>query len=242
MERNSIPRGTRGPRYSPPQQNSPPSLQQNSPDDDSMDRLNDLTRLIKLIAGDNDGTASPLILSFEEMKPLTKFDYVNFDEVASLKFNVSSFTNRKTKRSTGVEGTASNVEQDSRFKIWISKGPKQFQSCIDQEMYDSQLSATFLSFLVGFYNSVFTDESKELEKLPDRNDLWHVVLVGLKKNPKKTTSNEYFWTVIAAISFTPLADNKTIFLSWLGTSQEKADSDRWGCSKSDKNANFFNGK
>jgi hypothetical protein len=186
------------------------------------------------------GTAEPIILPISDMMLFADHDNHQLHAMKNLMYDVESANKKVRKNKTG--GVA---KQKSRFQIWISKGSKQFQKCINKKMTESQRNETFETFLVGFYKNVFKEEESEFKKLIDKQDLWHVVLVGLKilncKNNSLDEAGQCRWTIISAITFFPMKDMETIFLSWIGTSfEEKASKDTWGYSENSRE--FFDGK
>jgi hypothetical protein len=209
----------------------------------SVQREQEVIRHMQSIAADTSGSFSPLSLSFEEMMTFTKFDYVDFDAVAGLMHNVATDSNEMIRRSAVLEGPGSNTKKESSFQVWIAKGPVQFQLLLDQKIVNPDTPLTFESFLMKFYKEIFPDEAEELNKLPEKNELWHIVLVGL--NVKKIAQIHCCWEVISAICFTPLKDNETIYLSWIGSSHKYADPATWGYKENDEkffDGNAFSGK
>jgi hypothetical protein len=191
---------------------------------------------IKTISEDKASSVPPFVLSFEEMKTFTHFNYANLDKMADLKYTVPSSRTEMTTRSASLEELSKSNNQEPRFLVWIAKGPQDFQSCLFSSIDQTN---TFQLFLVEFYKEIFPKEIDEIEKLIDKKDIWHVVVVGLKNNDKNVVKNAPSWEVISAISFKPLEDNITIYLSWIATCSMNTEKDHWGCT--DEDDPFFNG-
>lgn len=185
------------------------------------------------IAEDNTGDVEPLVISFGEMVSLTSFEYINFEHVTSLMYKVpSDSSSEMTRRSMSSGEPTKHTIMEPRYQVWIAKGPRQFQQCIDAKFHSGH-TETFVSLLIGFYKHTFPEESTELSKLSEKDTLWHVVLVGCHVDNMR-------WEVISSISFTPFKDQETIFLSWIATSDKSADRDLWGNKNVDDQ--FFDGE
>jgi hypothetical protein len=191
---------------------------------------------ILAISEDKENTKPPFVLSFEDMKEYTNFNYVNLDKMADLKYTVPSSRTEMTTRSASVEGLSKSNVHEPRFQVWIAKGPKDFQSFLFSSIDQTK---TFQLFLLEFYKEIFPKEHNEIEKLTDKNDIWHVVVIGIKNNDKDITTNAPSWKVISAVSFKPLEDKATIYLSWIATCSLDTERNHWGCTEEDDP--FFNG-
>jgi hypothetical protein len=180
---------------------------------------------------------SPVIIPFKAMVKLTNFNYVNFNDVGKLRFTEPDISSDPVTRSTKP-----NAKKRSRFRVWIARGPDQIEKCIQDQKLTSTTDETFESVIIEFYKSIFNEESLELDNLKKKKELWHILIVGLKEKDRRITNDSIRWTVLSAISFVPLEDKETIFLSWLGTTgAESADLDLWDKKPYDDNA-FFDGK
>jgi hypothetical protein len=121
------------------------------------------TQLRKMFA-DNDGAEEPVEVNLINMCNMTGVMYNRVEVLTSRQY------------------TTGNIRV-SRFRLWIAKGPSQFNKFFKLHHAEFDDSYDFNKFLIQrFYNPIFFTEEEDLAKLSYDNDMWHIVLVGFQHN------------------------------------------------------------
>jgi hypothetical protein len=172
----------------------------------------------------SDEDSNPMDLSMNEVHDNAGFYYGITACLSSRQFNPSARL-----RSDAAATTETSGERRPRFRYWLAKGCKGFNKIINYYKSLNEVTATadIDEILFGFYANCFhQNEYVEIEKLKNKEDIWHLAFVGYK-NLKVPDNSESHWTVLAACSFTPLQDQKHIYLQWIAVDKNVAEWNDW---------------
>jgi hypothetical protein len=200
---------------------SEPDANQNFTQDDNPSAAFSRSLLHRIYS---DEDSNPIDVPMKEVHDNAGFYYGITECLSCRQFNPSARL-----RSDAAATTETSGERRPRFRYWLAKGCKSFNKIINYYKALNEVTATadIDEILFGFYANCFQqNEYVEIEKLKNKEDIWHLAFVGYK-NLNVPDNSESYWTVLAACSFTPLQDQKHIYLQWIAVDKNVAEWNDW---------------